>query len=94
MLQYEHMTKTYLYIPDDLNKQIELAAKLQKKSKAEVMRKALLQGLKAQQRQGSDSVNAFLKLAEIGRENPMHGPKDSASRIDELLWDRDWGKGD
>ena len=38
------MLKTYLYIPDELDKQIIKAAKSQKKSKAEVIRKALEKG--------------------------------------------------
>lgn len=39
------MLKTYLYIPDELNKRISQAAKDQKKSKAEVIREALSESL-------------------------------------------------
>lgn len=39
------MLKTYLYIPDELNKKIEQTSKLNGKSKAEVIRIALEDGL-------------------------------------------------
>lgn len=39
------MLKTYLYLPEELNKKIEKASKLNSKSKAEVIRTALEKGL-------------------------------------------------
>ena len=39
------MLKTYLYIPDDLNRKIEKTSKLNGKSKADVIRAALEEGL-------------------------------------------------
>lgn len=39
------MLKTYLYLPDELNKKIEKTSKLNGKSKAEVIRTALEEGL-------------------------------------------------
>lgn len=41
------MLKTYLYIPDELNKKIEQTSKLNGKSKAEVIRTALEEGLES-----------------------------------------------
>lgn len=41
------MLKTYLYIPDELNRKIEQISKLNGKSKAEVIRTALEEGLES-----------------------------------------------
>jgi len=86
------MLKTYLYVPDDLNEQIERTAKIQERSKAEVMRQALAKGIKAVQGKDSKSAESLLKIAELGKKYALRGPKDSSQRIDELLWGQDWGE--
>lgn len=53
------MLKTYLYLPDELNKKIEKASKLNGKSKAEVIRTALEKGLEK-----SSKVNKKLRRQE------------------------------
>lgn len=83
------MLKTYLYIPEQLNKQINYAARVQNKSKAEVMRQALEKGVKILHERGSAAT--LLKLAEIGKKANFKGIHDS-SRMDELLWGKDWSK--
>lgn len=85
------MLKTYLYIPEPLNQKINRTAKTQNKSKAEVIRQALEKGITAVQQQGTASAQTLLKLAKIGKKYPLRGIHDS-SRMDELLWDKDWGK--
>lgn len=84
------MLKTYLYVPDRLQEKINITAKLQKKSKAEVMRQALEKGVEILNEHGS--ATSLLKLTEIGRKGKLKGPKDSSQRIDELLWGKDWSK--
>lgn len=86
------MLKTYLYIPDHLEEQIVQTARLQKKSKAEVMRQALESGLKKFKSQGNAGVEVLFKLAELGKKYKLKGPKDSSSRMDEYLWGKDWSK--
>ena len=88
------MLKTYLYIPDRLEEQIDRAAKTQKKSKAEVMRQALESGLKKFKSQGNAGVEVLFKLAELGKKYKLKGPKDSSEKMDEYLWDKDWSKGE
>lgn len=85
------MLKTYLYIPDYINEKIDRTAKAQKKAKAEVIRQALEEGLMALEKQKSGGAESLLKLAEIGREARLRGVHDS-SRMDELLWGKDWSK--
>lgn len=86
------MLRTYLYIPDSLEKQINQAAEVQMKSKAEVMRQALEKGIAAVQQQGTASAKTLLKLRELGKKYDLRGPKDSSKRMDELLWGKDWSK--
>lgn len=80
------MLKTYLYIPDHLEKQINYTAKAQNKSKAEVMRQALERGINSVTVQGSASANVLLKIAEIGEKYQPKGPKDLSANLDKYLW--------
>ena len=88
------MLKTYLYIPDYLEKRINHTARFQNKSKAEVMRQALERGLKKFKSQGNAGVEVLFKLAELGKKYKLKGPKDSSVRMDEYLWGKDWSKGE
>ncbi|OGY13051.1 MAG: hypothetical protein A3F61_01615 [Candidatus Blackburnbacteria bacterium RIFCSPHIGHO2_12_FULL_41_13b] len=84
------MLKTYLYIPEELDRQIKNTAKAQNKSKAEILRLALEKGIETLGQKGS--ATSLLMLAEIGKKGNFKGPKDSSQRIDELLWGKDWSK--
>ena len=86
------MLKTYLYLPEELNSQIILLASAHKKSKAEMIRRALEIGVIAVARQKSSSADALLKIAEIGKKYNLHGPKDGSEKMDEYLWSKDWNK--
>lgn len=88
------MLKTYLYIPEDLNEKLNYTAKVQNKSKAEVMRQALENGLQKFKGQGNAGVEVLFKLAELGRKYKLKGPKDSSVKMDEYLWGKDWSKGE
>lgn len=85
------MLKTYLYIPDELEAKINLTARVQNKSKAEVMRQALEEGINTIKKQQYGGAETLLKLAEIGKKFTLKGVHDS-SRMDELLWGKDWSK--
>lgn len=80
------MLKTYLYIPDELNEKIEHSAKLRKKSKAEIMRQALQEGLIVVERQHGGGAEILLKLAELGQKYHPLGPKDLSANLDKYLW--------
>lgn len=86
------MLKTYLYIPEQLEEKINLTAKTQNKSKAEVIRQALEKGITAVAQQGIASAQALLQIAEIGRKFNVKGPKDGSENMDEYLWSKDWSK--
>ena len=80
------MLKTYLYIPEQLEKKIKFTAESQNKSKAEVIRQAIEKGLSEEEKRASAGVEALFKIAELGKKYKLKGPKDSSERIDELLW--------
>ncbi|MDO8570539.1 MAG: hypothetical protein Q7R97_03060 [Candidatus Daviesbacteria bacterium] len=80
------MLKTYLYLPEQLNEKINLIAQTQNKSKAEVIRQTLEKGITAVAHQGTASVQALLKLAEIGKKYKPKGPKDLSANLDKYLW--------
>lgn len=86
------MLKTYLYIPDQLEEKIIHAAKVNKISKAEVMRQSLEKGIDTVWRQGNASAQILLRLADLGKRYKLRGPKDSSVRMDELLWGKDWSQ--
>jgi len=84
------MLKTYLYLPEELNQRIYLIARAQKKSKAEVIRLSIEKGINTVGQLGNASAAILLKLANLGRQFSLRGPKDSSVKMDELLWGKDW----
>jgi len=82
------MLKTYLYVPEDLDKEINNLAKAEDKSKAEVLRKALREGLNQMKRNKSSSAEALLRIAELARKHKTKGPKDLSVNLDKYLWDK------
>lgn len=86
------MLRTYLYVPEHLQEKINHTAKSQNKSKAEVMRQALEKGITQVSQEGTASAEVLLKLAELGKQQNLKGPKDSSVRMDDLLWGKDWSK--
>ncbi len=80
------MLKTYLYIPEELERKIIQTTQSQNKSKAEVMRQALEKGISAISQQGSLSVQALLRIAEIGEKYQPRGPKHLSANLDQYLW--------
>lgn len=80
------MLKTYLYVPDELNREIEQLVKIQKASKAEVIRLVLKTGVAQIKNQKTGGVGVLLKLAEMGKKINANGPKDLSKNIDKYLW--------
>lgn len=82
------MLKTYLYVPDEIHKEVNLLVASQKKSKAIVLRTALREGLIVIKKQIGSSASALLKLSDIGKKYNLSGPRDLSSNIDKYLWDK------
>lgn len=86
------MLKTYLYVPEELEEKIILTAKIQNKSKAEVIRQALEKGITVVNQQKTASINVLFKIAQLGKKYKVKGPKDAVARFDEYLYGKDWAK--
>lgn len=82
------MLKTYLYVPEELNLAITNLAKAQKISKAEVLRKALSEGVASIKRQNMRSAQALLDLAKMAEQIPTKPgtPKDVSFNHDYYAW--------
>lgn len=80
------MLKSYVYIPEELNRKIKTTAKLQKKSKAQVIREALEKGVSSIARERGASAEALLKLAKLGEKYAVAGPKDLSANLDKYVW--------
>ncbi len=80
------MLKTYLYIPEQLGEKIAYTAKALKKSKAEVIRTALQEGLTALDKKKAGGAEILLKIADIAKKNKVKGPKDGSINHDYYLW--------
>lgn len=86
------MLKTYLYIPQQLNEEVNALAGAEKVSKAELMRNALEEGLAFLKRKRASSAFVLLQITKIGRKYKTRGPKDLSQKMDEYLWERSYGK--
>lgn len=81
------MIRTYIYYPEELDELIEQFATTTKKSKATVIREALVEGLTSIKRHKTGGVEALLKIAELGKRINAVGPTDLSTNMDMYLWD-------
>lgn len=80
------MQRTHIYLPEELNREIDYLAKLQGKTKAEVTRHILEAGLKVVQPQKSASARALVNFAKIARKFKGSAPKDLSFNHDYYTW--------
>lgn len=80
------MIRTYLYVPEELDREIKATAKLQNKSKAEVIRQALDAGLDNIKKENAGGVQALLDLAKTAKKLGVRGPRDLSVNHDYYLW--------
>lgn len=80
------MLKTYLYIPEQLEKRINHAAKINKLSKAATIRNVLQEGLDAFEMKQSSGVEVLFKIAGLAKEYNLKGPRDASVNHDYYLW--------
>lgn len=57
-----------------------------KKSKAEIIRKALEKGIREEEQGKNVGVELLFKLAEFGKKNKIKGPRDASANHDYYLW--------
>jgi len=90
MLDLIIMLRTYLYIPDETNKNIDAALAYSDLSKAGFIREILEEGLKVIQKRSVKKINEGLKIlskiGEIGEKYNLKGPQDLSTNMDDYLW--------
>jgi len=86
------MLRTYLYVPQKLNEEINAVAEIQKISKAELMRNALKEGLVFLKRKQASSASVLLRIAEIGGKYKPRGPRNLSAKMDDYLWKKNKSK--
>ncbi len=79
------MVRKQIYLPEDLDRRISLAAKEEQKPEAQVIRELLTNGLTNRRRQMTTG-EALLGLAELGRKLGIEAEPDFSSRIDDFLY--------
>ncbi len=82
MLYIRCMIRTQIYLTQDLHREIKSLAEKEKKSQADIIRRALKKGLK-RNRSKETAGDALLRIARLaGR-----GPKDLSKNIDKYLYE-------
>lgn len=80
------MLKTYLYVPEELERKITLTAKSTHKSKAEIIRQALKEGFNSMEKQKSSGADVLLELSKLAKKHKLKGPRDASVNHDYYLW--------
>jgi len=80
------MIRTQIYLPKELYQNLNLTAKKENKTKAQVIREALNEGLKKKR---GNAAGALLELAQLGKKLKLKGPKDLSQNIDKYLYEDD-----
>ena len=80
------MLRTHVYLPEELSREINYIAKVSYKSKAEVIRRALADGLRMARPQKSSSAKALLEMVREAKNFKGTAPKDLAYNHDYYTW--------
>lgn len=82
------MYRLHLYLSEELKNKLDIKARMTGKSKAELAREALEEGLKKTQTTKSDSANALLELAKLAKQLPsdLNDPKDVSTNHNYYAW--------
>ena len=80
------MIRTQVYLPEQLYQEIGLAAKKEKKPRAQVIRETLNEGFE-KRKDTKNGGMALLELAKLGKKLGVKGPKDLSANIDKYLYE-------
>lgn len=84
------MQKTMIYLPKQLKERVQIIANSQGTSQADVIRKALEEGLRISKFQSRTSALGLLKLAKLAEKYPYKGKKTSSLEEIDKMW-LEWG---
>lgn len=85
MVYIRHIIRTQIYLSKELYQEIDLVAKEEKKTKAQVIRESLERALEIRKRETIGE--ALGKLIEAGKKFHLHGPKDLSTNHDKYLYE-------
>lgn len=85
------MYRLHLYLSEELKNKLDIKARVTGKTKAELARKALEEGLKKTQTIKSNSANALVELAKMADKLPSdpNDPKDLSINHNYYAWGKD-----
>ena len=84
------MQKTMVYLPKQLKQRVLVIANSQGTSQADVIRKALEEGLETARFQSKTSALGLLKLAKLAEKYPYKDKKTNALKEIDKMW-QEWG---
>lgn len=80
------MQRTHIYLPEEINRDLDYLAKIENKPKAEVIRIVLKKGIQALKPHKSQSAQALLLMAQQAKKFKGVGPKDLSMNLDYYTW--------
>lgn len=80
------MQRTHIYLPEEINREIDYIARILGKTKAEITRKILEEGLKVFKPQKSQSAKALLIFAKAASKFKSNAPADLSLNHDYYIW--------
>ena len=85
------MYRLHIYLTEDINNKLDIKAKVTGKTKAEIARKALEEGLRKTQVVKSNSAGALLELADMAEDlsSEVDSPRDLSKNHDYYTWGED-----
>lgn len=81
------MQKTMVYLPKELKEKVLIIANSQGTSQADVIRKALQEGLGTARFQSNASAQGLIKIGQLAEKLQAKGPKDLSENLDKYTWD-------
>jgi hypothetical protein len=81
------MQKTMVYLPKQLKERVLVIANSQGTSQANVIRKALEEGLGTASFQSNASAQGLIKIGQLAQKLQAKGPSDLSENLDHYTWD-------
>ena len=80
------MQRTHIYLPEEIKREIDHIAKIQGKTKAEITRKVMEEGLKVMKPQKSQSAESLLHFSKGASKFTGNAPTDLSLNHDYYIW--------
>jgi len=81
------MQKTMVYLPKELKEKVLIIANSQGTSQADVIRRALQEGLGTAAFQSNASAQGMIQIGQLAEKLQVKGPKDLSENLDKYTWD-------